>query len=124
MTFPPPPPQPSEPAPELPNVNRRRMNMRVNLPLSEDQPPRKISRQNTQIAQNHEQMTFEAMQEPQNNASSSGLQSRQPTLARDTTLTLQQFTQNQQVEPMEQNHELNNDENIPGLFKAIANKQV
>lgn len=124
MPFPPPKPQPSEPAPELPNVNRRPMNMRLNLTLSEDQPPHKISRQNSQIAQNHEQMTFEAMQDTQNHASISGLQIRQPIPAQDTTLTLHQTTQNQQVEPMEQNPKLNEDENIPQLFKAIANKQV
>ena len=122
MALPPLPTQPSEPAPELPTINRSRMNMRVNLPSPEEQPPHKISRQNSQITQNYEQLTTKAMQEPQNKASSSGLQGRQPTPAQDTTLTLPQLAQNQQVEAME--YELNDDENIPELFKAIANKQV
>ena len=95
--------------------------MRVNLPSSEDQPPRKIPRQNSRTIQNEEQGTPEAVQEPHNYASTSGLQSHQ-TLARDTTLTTPQLPQAQQAEAME--HDLNDDNNIPELFKTIANKKV
>ena len=47
MAHPPTPAQPTEPAPELSRTHRRQMNMRVNLPPVEDQPPRKISWQNS-----------------------------------------------------------------------------
>ena len=122
MPFPPAKPQPYEPAPELPKVNRGRMNMRPNLTLPEDQPPRKLSRSNSQIAQCIGPMTSEVLENPQGNFSTNDLQIRQQT--RVETPRHQQGTLNQQVETMEQNPELHEDENIPQLFKAIANKQV
>lgn len=96
--------------------------MRPNLTLPEDQPPRKLSRSNSQIAQCIGPMTSEVLENPQGNFSTNDLQIRQQT--RVETPRHQQGTLNQQVETMEQNPELHEDENIPQLFKAIANKQV
>ena len=117
MAYPPTPPQPMEPAQELPRHHRRRMDMRVNLPPMENQPPRKISRQNSMTDIQH---TTEADHRPHCCTSTHEPQNRENQTQETSFSTSQQPQTPLQTEATNQN----NDENIPGLFKTIASKKI
>ena len=120
MAQPPTPDQPTEPAPQFTQTHRRRMNMRVNLPPTEDQPPRKISRQNSRSNQVDTQSTTEANHRPQCCTSTRESQD-QETEVYETSLPIpQQHQRLRQNETIEQTHE----DNIPELFKTIASKKI
>ena len=120
MAQPTTPPQPTEPAPDLSTPHRRRMDMRVNLPPTEDQPPRKISRHNSRADQTNAQSTSEARDRPQRYISTRDPQGHE-TEVHETSFPPHQQPQRQlQAEAMEQA----NEDNIPELFKTIANKKI
>ena len=120
MAQPPTPDQPTEPAPQFTQTHRRRMNMRVNLPPTEDQPPRKISRQNSRSNQVDTQSTTEANHRPHCCTSTRESQD-QETEVYETSLPIpQQHQRLRQNETIEQTHE----DNIPELFKTIASKKI
>ena len=120
MAPPPTPPQPTEPPPVLPTTHRRRMDMRVNLPPAEDEPPRKLSRQNSKTDKEEGGSMAE-------------------TSTRTRCCTTNQRTQNQETEtqaatppnpqqsqrgPRNETAEQTNQDNIPELFKTIANRKI
>ena len=120
MAPPPIPPQPTEPPPARPTTQRKKMDMRVNLPPAEDEPPRKLSRQNSRA-----------------NKEEGGNMAETSTRTRCCTTT--QRTQNQETEtqaatppnpqqsqrgPRNETAEQTNQDNIPELFKTIANRKI
>ena len=120
MVPPPTPPQPTEPLPELPKTHRRRMNMRVNLPPTEDQPPRKLSRQNSRTDQAEGQSTADT-EHRTHCCTTTRMAQDQGTEVHETTLPISQQPQRlPQSEALEQT----NQDNIPELFKTIANRKI
>ena len=114
------PPHPTEPPPEPPKTHRRRMNMRVNLPPPEDQPPRKLSRQNSRADQAESQSTAETEYRTRC-CTMSHMTQDQETEVHETSLPVSQKTYGlQQSEETEQT----NQDNIPELFKTIANRKI
>ena len=102
MAHPPTPTQPTEPAPELSRTHRIRMNMRVNLPPTEDQQPRKISRQNSRTDQVDVQNPTEADHGPHCCTSARDPQGQETEVYETSFPTSQQPQRQLQAEAMEQ----------------------
>ena len=120
MAPPPTPPHPTEPPPEPPKTHRRRMNMRVNLPLPEDQPPKKLSRQNSRAGQVESQNTAETGHQARC-CTMSHMAQDQETEVHETSLPTPQRPYGP---PQSEATEQANQDNIPELFKTIANRKI
>ena len=117
MAPPPTPPQPTEPPPSLPTSHRRRMNMRVNLPPPEDEPPRKLSRQNSKTDKGEGSSTAETDTHTRCCATTRRAHDQDTEVQAATPPNPQQSQRNEAAEQT-------NQDNIPELFKTIANRKI